>query len=234
MDLRFKILWAPILAVALACILAGTTALDRLRLSQSLVATTEARGQLEQIIGRITDYHERSLSRAREAALDARSSNRVAVVSWAAEHYADEMDRTLVDARAALTRLNLPRADERLRSDMQRAGDEIERARGRVPAVSQQFTALLSAIEADDPEVTSSSAHDLERGASDISTDLKRASAIMRRAMDWQTRAIAESRSLIPAGCGSRCCRCLRWRFTSRRGRFPVCASSRAASPSPR
>ncbi|MBC7793578.1 MAG: hypothetical protein H7Z43_07705 [Clostridia bacterium] len=198
MGLRFKILWAPVVAVTLACVLAGTTAFDRARLSQSLVATTEARGQLEQIIGRISDYHERSLARAREAALDARSSNRIAVVSWAAEHYAEEMDRTLVGARAALTRLNLPRADERLRSDMQRAGNETERARGRVPAVSQQFAALLSAIEADDPELINASAHELERGASDINTDLKRASSIMRRAMDWQTRAFAESRSLVP------------------------------------
>ena len=198
MDLRLKILWAPMVAVVLGCALAGVTALDRVRASQRLEAVTEARGQLEQLFGRISDYHERSLSRAREAALDRGMSNRLAIVSWTADHYTDDMERSLTEARSTIARLALPHADARFQSDMQRAGAELERARGRIVSVGQQFATLLGTLDADDSEVSGAAARDLERGAAEIAADLKRAVTIMRRAMDWQTRAIADSRGPVP------------------------------------
>lgn len=197
-DLRVKILWAPLVTGLLICGLAGVTVVDRVRLIQRVDAVSSARGELEQLLARVTDYHERSTARAREAVFDPHLANRLAIVSWSAEHYDDDMERLITEARAALLKLQIPRADERLHTDLQRASDELGRALERVPAATQGMASLLSALEADDSELTTATAHDLEQATSEVTTDLKRAVAIVRRAIDWQLRAATSAHGLVP------------------------------------
>lgn len=197
-DLRLKILWAPLVTVALTTSLAGVSWLDRTRLAQQTTAIAQTRSDLEQLMTRLTDYHERAVARAREAVLDPRLANRVPIVNYSAEHYAEDIDRTIIETRSALQRATLPRADQRWKPDMQRAADELERARGRQQAVAQKFADLLSAFDSEDPELTTSAAHDLEQSAAEVTTDLRRATAIVRRALDWQSRSAAARGALVP------------------------------------
>lgn len=197
-DLRLKILWAPLLTVALTTALAGASWLDRTRLAQQALAVAQTRSDLEQLLTRVTDYHERAVARAREAVLDPRLANRVPIVNYSAEHYAEDLDRTIIETRAALLRATLPRADQRWKPDMQRAADELERARARLQGVAQKFTDLLAAFDSEDPDLTTAAAHDLEQGSAEVTTDLRRATAIVRRALDWQTRSAAARGALVP------------------------------------
>ncbi len=197
-DLRLKILWAPLLTVVLTAALAGASWIDRTRLAQQVNAVGQTRSDLEQIMTRVADYHERAVARAREAVLDPRLANRVPIVAYSAEHYAEDMDKSIIETRAALLRAALPAADQRWRADMQRAADELDRARSRLNDVGQSFAALLDSLDGEDPELTTTALHDVEQGAAEVATDLRRASTIVRRALEWQAKSATGNRALVP------------------------------------
>ncbi|MEZ0311601.1 MAG: PAS domain-containing sensor histidine kinase [Myxococcota bacterium] len=197
-DLRLKILWAPLLTVALTAALAGASWVDRTRLAQQLGAVLQTRSDLEQVVARVHDYHERAVARAREAVLDPRLANRVPIVAYSAEHYAEDMDRSLIEARGALLRASVPGADQRWHADMQRAADELDRGRARLAGLGQNFAALLDTLDGEDLEVTNTALHDVEQSAAEIATDLRRTSAIVRRALDWQARSVTGTGALVP------------------------------------
>lgn len=200
-SFRMQVLWAPLLALAGAAALFGHEAHSRMRQAEQLEALVTLRQQLERVVLRLLDRHERTVRRAREAMLEPRLDSRVAILSWSSEHYQREMERYLNDAKAALAAASLPGADAaQLQGDMQRIGVELERVRARIEGLAAALDLLLEAVATEDPATTTTALQELYRADRDISTFLRRiANNSLRRAMDWQARHLANQYAAPPA-----------------------------------
>ncbi len=197
-SLRWQVLWAPglALAVATALLLAEASARDQLK--ERVAAITTARENLDRVLHQLSERHHRSIRRASEAVLEPQPDNRLAILAWTSEHYVKEIEDYLSEARAVAKAVSIPHADGRLKLDLDRLEAQLARVGEQAQKTAPLFDALLSAVSADDPEATLVAVNDLARANRAMQGVLHVAEAVVRRAAVWQLEQALVSPPAVP------------------------------------
>ncbi len=191
--LWLRVLWAPALLMASAVVCAAVALTDQERMSARFEVVTTLREELDRALARIGERHARTTRRAREALLDPRPETRAELLAWSAQHYAQEMERLLGEARALLGRVRLPDAEPRLGGDLARLLRELDALAARTQEVAPALAALLAAVEGGDPDELLSAQHVFDRADRDMVNALRVVERLEERTWVWQARHVAMS-----------------------------------------
>lgn len=198
LSLRWQVLWAPAVALAVAGVLLGAEASARLRVTQRVGEIGQMRETLERALVRLQDRHERTVRRAKEAVLEPRRAARDAILAWAAEHYLKEMERYAADLRQAIRDVRVGGADARLPADLERLETQIARITEQARSIALLLDAVAAAVSAEDADAILAANQELERVDRVMESLLRVAQGIVRRAAVWQTQHALAAPAAVP------------------------------------
>ncbi len=156
---------------------------------QQLAAVVLKTRQLDRTLGRLRDRHERTVRRAREALLDV-PTNQVALLSSAADHYVQEMERTVADLTHQLTTPPI-NTQPRFAAELTRLSRQVETVFQTAQDLAGVLDALLMAIEEGDVDAAHTAQQDLDRVDRAVVTALNTATRMLAISsaahFDWLT-----------------------------------------------
>ncbi len=199
-SLRAQVLFAPALVVIGTAVLVAIELHGREGLTTRLTAIGGLRQALERSVGRLEDRHQRTVRRVREALLDPRAANQVAILAWTAEHYAAEMDRNLGEALATLH--GAPRGTLSLRvvTDLAHLERQYERVAEVVSQLTPTLERLLIAAEAGDPDELTAAQQEVDRQDRTMVSVLQIARRMVSRLCERQEADALTGRRAVPTG----------------------------------
>lgn len=182
-SLEFQVLAAPIIASIL--VLGALTARDSLERDQrASIQTAELLArELDQAVDRIADRHQRTVRRAREAVLDPRVENRIAILNWTAEHYLRAMRSHTSAARALLSEVD-SRDDERLKLLATRTGERLDDIDTEAALVAASLQSILDGLDGEG-DLFEQALLEFERTDRQVTSTLRRLRAVARRTTRW-------------------------------------------------
>lgn len=185
-PLGWKALWPTGVTLALALGVAGVEWQSLELLSREVEQAEKTRAELDRAFLNVQDRHRRSVRRAREAVREAQPDNRLAILSWSAGHYMEEMDRFLLDAQTRLDSELPTKADANLKTTYQRLKAQLDRLREGARRVGPALDGLLGAVASEDPESLDQALRELEQADQSFESALTVTQTMGHRAAKWR------------------------------------------------
>jgi PAS domain S-box-containing protein len=198
-SLVLQVLWAPAVLLVVAATLVLGDLYGGARARQRFAAVSEMDRQLDRSLSRLKERHERTVRRTREALLETRKANQVAILAPTAEHYLQEMERYASEAAAVFARIAIPDGDPRLETDVAHLTRQVERVFEQVQEMVPALEALLEAVENEDAEALRLAQQEFDRTDKAVTAGLGTASRMAQLAITVQANHAVSAPPLIPA-----------------------------------
>ncbi|MBI5510031.1 MAG: PAS domain-containing protein [Deltaproteobacteria bacterium] len=197
-SLVFQALWAPALVLVAGIGLTTVELYDHARTDRRYAAVVDMDQRLGRALARLRERHDRTVRRTREALLETRTANQVAMLSSTAEHYLQEMERYVAEAAATAGRIAVPGATARLESDLGHLTGQLDRVSEAMLEMGPALEALLDAVSNDDDDATRVALQELDRVDRTVATNLAATVRIMEIAVGAQAAFAAAAAPLVP------------------------------------
>ena len=156
------------------------------------------RERLDRSFMYIQDRHNRMIRRAREATLETRPANAEAAMQWACEHYAQDFERAVADARKNLMALARNSTDERLAADMARLQKQLDRMSFTARQVKAGLDGLRIAQLSENVDLIRTAERELDRADRAMDTLMMVADGMVRGAYSWQAQRVLMAPRAVP------------------------------------
>ena len=198
-SLRVQVLWPPALLLAALATLVGAELYGRGLAVERFAAISQMERQLDHSLTRLKERHERTVRRTREALLDSRKANQVAVLAPTSEHYLQEMERYAAEAAAVNAKMTVRGGDPRLETDLSHLTRQEERVMEQVLDMGPALEALLDAVENEDPEALRLAQQEFDRVDKAVTAGLGTATRMAQLAVTMQANHAALAPPLVPS-----------------------------------
>ena len=157
------------------------------------------RERLDRSFMYIQDRHNRMIRRAREATLETRAANAEVAMQWACEHYAQDFDRAVLDARKTLSVLARTHPDERLAADVARLQKQLDRMIATARQVNAGLDGLRIAHLSQNVDLIRTAERELDRADRAMDTLMMVADGMVRGAYSWQAQRMLAAPWAVPS-----------------------------------
>ncbi len=174
---------------------------NRTHVSTAVNKLVGLRERLDRSFMYIEDRHHRMIRRAREATLETRPANAEVAMQWACEHYAQDFERAVSDARKSLAALARANPDERLAADVARLQKQLDRMSLTARQVKSGLDGLQVAHLSQNSELIRTAERELDRADRAMDTLMMVADGMVRGAYSWQAQRVLTPPWAVPPFC---------------------------------
>ncbi|MBN1962242.1 MAG: hypothetical protein JW841_15005 [Deltaproteobacteria bacterium] len=196
--LRWQTLWPLAITIIIVLLLLVLAVSDHLWLTQKIAETNQIRTNLERVIARLDDRHQRTIRRANAAVLENQQNTREAMLAWASEHYLKEMESYGNKASQAIISAHITDTDSRLRSHRNRLISQIKLILNQARKVADALDSLLIAVNENDDDTILAATQKLERADRSMDILLHTTAALTRQLTAWQIAYTLNTTRTIP------------------------------------
>jgi len=153
-------------------------------------ALTQIRDQLDRHVARVTDRHDRTVRRVREALIGPKPIDQLRVLSSSAQDYLPDMDRIATDARTAMQNLWPQASNEGWSPDLDRLMRQFDRVHEQAGEVAPILAEIVDAVGIEDDEALRTGVAELNRVDREMNVALRNLAAFVRHLALDQARPL--------------------------------------------